>query len=320
VVTVLALLALLVVLAVVLLGTVALGLLAWFWSTQLIKPPRPDEPSSPEAYDLPFTEVLFPSRDGLTLHGWFIAAPGVAAITLEDEDWSSGGKGTIVLCHGRFGSKDPDLKYVPWLREAGYNCLLFDFRGHGRSEGDYTSFGYHERKDLLGAIDFLQSKGIPRVGVLGFSLGAVVGICTAAQSQAIEAVVADGAFVRLRRALAQGAEERGVPRWLVRALGPTILWLAGRRVGGDMEESEPLRWVDKIAPRALFLIHGDQDPYVSVQEVRRLYDEAGEPKELWIALDAGHRRVDQAYPDEYRGRVVSFFDKYLATRPDGVQQ
>jgi len=294
-----------------------LGAVAWRWSTELIKSPRPDEPASPADYGLPFAEVLFNSRDGLTLHGWFIPARGVTAFSLEDEDWATGSKGTIVFGHGRFGSKDPDVKYVPWLREAGYNCLLFDFRGHGRSQGDYTSFGYHEREDLLGAIDLLQSKGIPRVGVLGFSLGAVVGISTAAQCPAITAVVADGAFVRLRRALAQGAEERGVPRWLVRALGPSILWLAGRRVGGDLEQSDPLRWVDNIAPRALFLIHGEEDPYVSVEDVRRLYDAAGEPKELWIAAGAGHRRVDQIYGDEYRERVAGFFDEHLAATLEG---
>ncbi|MGB9301693.1 MAG: alpha/beta fold hydrolase [Anaerolineae bacterium] len=302
---------------VVLLLFILLGAVSWRWSTELIKSPRPDEPSSPTEYGLPFTEVLFPSRDGLTLHGWFIPAEAVTTYSEESSDWAAGSKGTIVFGHGRFGSKDPDLKYVPWLREAGYNCFLFDFRGHGRSEGDYTSFGYHERKDLLGAIDLLQSKGIPKVGVLGFSLGAVVGISTAAQNPAITAVVADGAFVMVRRALGRGAEERGVPRWLVRALGPSILWLAGRRVGGDLEQSDPLRWVDKIAPRALFLIHGEEDPYVSVEEVRRLYDAAGEPKELWIAPGAGHRRVDQVYPEEYRDRVLGFFDRYLATAMEG---
>ena len=94
----------------------------WLWSTELIKSPRADEPTSPADYGLPFTEVLFSSRDGLTLHGWFIPAPDVTAFSLAAQDWAAGSKGTVVLGHGRFGSKDPDLKYVPWLREAGYNC------------------------------------------------------------------------------------------------------------------------------------------------------------------------------------------------------
>jgi pimeloyl-ACP methyl ester carboxylesterase len=294
---------------------VILGLIAWRWSTELIRSPEPDELSSPADYGLPFTEVRFPSRDGLTLHGWFIPAEGVSAFSLEDEDWATGSKGTVVLGHGRFGSKDSDLRYGPSLREAGYNCFLFDFRGHGRSEGNYTSFGLHERQDLLGAIDFLRTKDIDTVGVIGFSLGAVAGINTAAICEEILAVVADGAFPELRSTLARGAQERGLPAWLTRTLGPFVLWLAGRRVGGDLEEAEPIRWVDKIAPRALFMIHGGRDRYVSTADVRRLYDAAGEPKELWIAPEAEHRRVDQVHPEEYRKRVLAFFDRYLAATP-----
>jgi pimeloyl-ACP methyl ester carboxylesterase len=299
----------------ILLAVISLGAVVWHWSTELIKRPRPDSLSSPTEYGLPFTEVFFPSRDGLTLHGWFIPAPAVTAFSLKDQDWAPGSKGTIVLCHGRFGSKDPDLKYVPWIREAGYNCFMFDFRGHGRSEGRYTSFGYHERKDLIGALDFLRSKKISTAGVMGFSLGGAVAISTAAQHSEIAAVVADGAFVELRGALSRGARERGLPTWLVRNLGPLILWLAGNRVGGDLEESEPLRWVSGIAPRALLVIHGEDDPYVSVEDARRLYERAGEPKELWIAAGAGHRRVDEIYPHEYRQRVIGFFDRYLTSAP-----
>jgi pimeloyl-ACP methyl ester carboxylesterase len=295
---------------------IAVGLIALRWSTELIKPPEPDELSSPADYGLPFTEVRFPSRDGLTLHGWFIPAEGVSAFSLEDEDWATGSKGTVVLGHGRFGSKDSDLRYGPSLREAGYNSFLFDFRGHGRSEGSYTSFGLHERKDLLGAIDFLHSKGISSTGVIGFSLGAVAGIGTAAICEEIRAVIADGAFPELRSTLARGAQERGLPTWMTRSLGPFILWLAGRRVGGNLEEAEPMRWVDRIAPRALFIIHGGRDRYISTEDVRRLYDRAGEPKELWIASQAEHRRVDQIHPEEYRKRVVSFFDRYLAATPN----
>jgi pimeloyl-ACP methyl ester carboxylesterase len=299
----------------ILLAVIPLGAVVWHWSSELIKRPQPDSLSSPAEYDLPFAEVLFPSRDGLTLHGWLIPAPAVNAFSLEDQDWASGSKGTIVLCHGRFGSKDPDLKYVPWLRDAGYSCFLFDFRGHGRSDGKYTSFGYHERKDLVGALDFLRSKKISTVGVMGFSLGGAVAISTAAQHSEIAAVVADGAFVELRGALVRGAKERGVPLWLLRSLGSSILWLAGRRVGADLEESEPLRWVGDIAPRALLVIHGEDDPYVSVEDARRLYERAGEPKELWIAAGAGHRRVDEIYLHEYSQRVVGFFDSYLTSAP-----
>jgi fermentation-respiration switch protein FrsA (DUF1100 family) len=288
------------------------GLVAWLWSTELIKRHRPDEFSSPAEYGLPFTQVLFSSNDGIGLHGWFIPGEGVGQLSLEDVDWAEGSKGTVVFCHGRFGSKDPDLKYVPWFHRVGYNTFLFDFRGHGRSEGSYTSFGLHERKDLMAALDLLHNKGISAVGVIGFSLGGAVAISTAAQRKEIGAMIADGAFVALRSTLAAGARERRVPSWMIRYLGPFIIWLAGRRVGGDLEEWDPIRWVDRIAPRPLLIIHGGRDQYVATEDVRRLYEKAGEPKELWIVDEAGHRQVEEMYPDEYRKRVLAFFDRYLA--------
>lgn len=290
------------------------ALIMAFWgANQLIYPPEPDPEGSPSDYGLPYLEVIFPSRDGLRLHGWFIPSERSPLPPLADDDWSGDSKGTVIFCHGRFGSKDPDLKYAPFFREAGYNTFLFDFRGHGRSEGEYSSFGYYERLDLLGAIDLLQSKGISRFGVLGFSLGGVVGIATAAQSRPIVAVISDGGFAQSRKVVEAGSRKKGFPTLLAALIVPLMLWIAGRRLGCDLSEADSLRWVDKITPRALLLIHGAEDPYISVEDVRRLYEAAGEPKELWIVSEAGHRQVDEVRPAEYRRRVLGFFDRYLAS-------
>lgn len=296
---------------VILFSCAALGIIAFWGANQLIYTPEPDPEGSPSDYGLPYLEVIFPSRDDLRLHGWFIPSERSPLPSLADDDWSGGSKGTVIFCHGRFGSKDPDLKYVPFFREGGYNTFLFDFRGHGRSEGEYSSSCYYERLDLLGAIDLLQSKGVPRFGVLGFSLGGAVAISTAAQSERIVAVVSDGGFSELRKVVEAGSREKGFPALLAASAVPLMLWIAGRRLGCDLSEADPMRWVEKIAPRALFLIHGAQDPYVSVEDVRRLYEAAGEPKELWIVAEAGHRQVDGLRPAEYRRRLLGFFDRYL---------
>lgn len=285
--------------------------MALWGASQLIYPPEPDPEGSPSDYNLPYLEVTFPSRDGLRLHGWFIPSGRSPLPSLADDDWVGGSKGTVIFCHGRFGSKDPDLKYAPFFREAGYNTFLFDFRGHGRSEGKYSSMGYYERLDLLGAIDLLQSKGISRFGVLGFSLGGAVAIATAAQSKPIVAVISDGGFTELRKVVEAGTRKKGFPAFLVALVVPLMLWIAGWRLGCDLSEVDPLRQVDKIAPRAVLLIHGAQDPYVSEEDVRRLYEAAGEPKELWIVAEAGHRQVDEVRPAEYSRRVLGFFDRYL---------
>jgi fermentation-respiration switch protein FrsA (DUF1100 family) len=200
---------------------------------------------------------------------------------------------------------DPDLEYAPAFHDRSYNVLMFDFRAHGRSDGHLVSMGSLEQQDLLGAVDLLRERGIKRLGVLGFSVGGRVVISTAPQTDAIAAAVSDGGPVTLLEAIAAGSRERGLPGFLAVPIARLTLWLA---------------WVPRLAPRALLLVHGGRDPYVSTAAIKGLFAAAGEPKELWIVPEAGHRQVDKLRPDEYLVRVIGFFDRYLAgTRLEGEQ-
>ena len=276
---------------------VALAAVAWAGSSKLMARRIPDPQTSPADLSLTFEEVSFQSRDGLTLRGWFIPANP---------------KSTVIFCHGHAGSMDPDVAYAPWFHTAGFSVLMFDFRAHGRSEGDRVSMGYFERQDLLGAVDYLRGRGIMEVGVMGFSMGGAVGITTAAQCEAIRAITSDGGFAHLESAVAGWGLERGLPRWLALPLARLIITVAGWRMGVRLAEANPLHWVAHIAPRAVLFVHGDRDPFVTVADVEALYTRAGEPKELWRVAEAGHRRVDRLRPEEYRKRIIGFFERHLS--------
>ena len=64
-------------------------------------------------------------------------------------------------------------KRADFYYKNNYNVLLQDLRGTGKSGGDAITFGWHERKDLLAAFNFLKEKnGIDTIAVHGLSLGA----------------------------------------------------------------------------------------------------------------------------------------------------
>lgn len=275
-----------------------IGGLSFYIARLLTRRRMPDAPASPTDHDLDYEDVAFSSRDGLTLRGWFIPATSP--------------RGTVIFCHGHAGSMDPDLKYAPAFHDRGYNVLMCDFRAHGRSDGHLVSMGSLEQQDLLGAIDWLQQRGIERVGVLGFSMGGRVAISTAPQSDAIAVVVSDGGPVTMLEAIAAGSKGWGLPGFLAVPLARLTLWLAGRRVGCNLSDADAIHWVSRLAPRALLLIYGERDPYVSTAAAKALLAAAGEPKELWIVPQAGHREADKLRPDEYLERVIGFFDRYLA--------
>ncbi len=122
--------------------------------------------------------MQFVTRDGPRLHGWFVPAP----------------RGTVILCHGDSGTPAPDLQYVPGFRERGYNVLLLDSRAHGQSEGRFTSLQYLERRDLAAAVRYLEGRGIGRVGLLGFSMGAAASMSGAGDLPQVVAIVGWGTF------------------------------------------------------------------------------------------------------------------------------
>jgi len=57
--------------------------------------------------------------------------------------------------------------------ECGYTTLRFNFRGAGRSEGDYDN-GKGEQEDLEAAIRYLSDTGIKKIDLAGYSFGSWV--------------------------------------------------------------------------------------------------------------------------------------------------
>ncbi len=284
-------------LALIIVLLLLLIIVAYLGSNYLIARRKPDPATSPKDYGLDFEEVSFTAGDGIKLGGWYIPANHSAR--------------TIIFCAGANGSIDPDVIYAPWFHAANFNVLMFDWRAHGRSAGSITTLGYHERYDLIAAVEFAKSNGAHRIGVLGFSMGGAVALSTAAVTPSIEAVAIDGAFVHVLSAVAGGLIERGLADWLADALARLFLITTNLRLGINLFEIDPARWIDRIAPRPLLLIYGDRDPYVSKSEIDQLANRANAPKEIWRVAEAAHRNVHTLRSDEYRTRLVQFFDQNL---------
>jgi alpha-beta hydrolase superfamily lysophospholipase len=162
--------------------------LAWLGSNYLLARRPPDEADSPANHELTAEAAEFRTGDGVTLRGWYIPAGDSLK--------------TVIVCSGANGSLDADMHVAPWLHEAGFNVLLFNWRAHGDSEGEVVTLGFNERYDLIAAVRFAKSKSAERVGVLGFSMGGTVAIATAAVYEDVNAVAADSPFVYVLSAIA----------------------------------------------------------------------------------------------------------------------
>src|SRR6185369_9329671 len=112
------------------------------------------------------------------------------------------------------------------LRRAGLNVLLFDGRGHGKSEGRFVTYGFYERRDVEAAIEYVVAvKGVNelRVGLAGISMGAAITLQVAAANRRVSAIWTDSPFASLSRVSMDRL--RSWTRMPERALQP-VMWVA----------------------------------------------------------------------------------------------
>ena len=180
---------------------------------------------------------------------------------------------------------------------AGFITLIFNFRGTGRSKGNLDILGWS--RDLQAALDFLYNlKEIDktRFCLLGFSGGAAVSIYTAAHDPRVSSVVTCACPADFRSLPQRETPLDTIQRF--RQIGairdkdfpPSIEeWEKG------FETVSPIKWIDKISPRPLLLVHGDADELIPLEHAYKLHQKAKEPKELKIIPGAKHKmRLEKA--------------------------
>ncbi len=250
---------------------------------------------SPAEYGLAFEEVTFQATDGLALRGWWVP--------------SSGSERAVVVLHGHGGSMDWDIHRAPALHAAGFNVFLFDFRAHGRSDGRLATFGYLERLDVQGAVEFLKLRGMRRIGLLGFSYGGMASMLAAPICPEVNAVITDGGPVRMKTAIIGRCVEVHLPRGFSAFLAWLVVNVTSLRLGVNLSCYEAVCWVGQIAPRPIFFVHGELDQYCP--DFDELYAAAKQPKEVWRLPGVGHTKASETHPEEFRRRVIGFFDENL---------
>ena len=226
-------------------------------------------------------------------------------------------RGTVVLLHGYRDAKENVAHWALCLAEAGYRCVLVDLRGHGRSGGDFIGFGSFEVGDLGRVLDDLQKRGLAgdRVGLLGVSYGASMGLLLAAHDKRVAAIVALEPFSNAARALvefAHGVAPRQAAE-ISEADFAAAVAKAARRAKFSWSDGDVLAAMEHVTIPVLF-IHGAKDTWISPDHSRLLHARAHEPSRLVILPEDEHVSLSMRLGDivpEVRG----WFDCYLPAPP-----
>jgi alpha/beta superfamily hydrolase len=203
--------------------------------------------------------------------------PTARAGVVASEAWHV--RATAAVCHPHplFGGTMQNkvvYRAAKAALEAGLPTLRFNFRGAGKSEGEFAD-GIGEQDDVRTALDFLRVRyPLAPICLMGFSFGSAVGLAVGAHDARVAALVGLGvpvgisSFDFLREArkpllIVQGSEDIYGPREKVESLFVTLPepkhlhWVAGADhfFTGRLKEVQDAvrefveRFLNQIAPQ-----------------------------------------------------------------------
>jgi uncharacterized protein len=232
--------------------------------------------ATPQRAGLDYRELALETDDGELLHGWWI---GGRAESL----------GHLLLCHGNAGNVGDRVLHAVLLSAVGFDVLLFDYRGYGRSSGRPSEEGtYCDARAALACL--LEQPGVDpgHILYLGESLGGAVALDLALERPPAGLVLLS-AFT--------GVREIGcfhypfVPAFLIPDAYP-----AERRIH------------ELHAP--LLVLHGDRDEIVPLSHGKALFEAAPAPKQLHVFSGLGHNDLVAGAGTEF-ARVIASWTSVL---------
>jgi len=238
--------------------------------------------TTPARLGVPFEELRIPSGSGAErgeLHAWWIPVEKSNAPT-------------VLYLHGSARNISYHLESVLRYRELGYNLLLVDYRGYGKSTGGKPSES-NVYEDAEAAWQYLiGQRGVkPQQAIIyGLSLGGAIAIDLAVHHPEAAGLIMEGSFTSM--------QAMGEIKYEFLPVGLLL-----------NQRFESLQKIPNLKIPVL-LIHGTWDQKVPYEMSQRLYAAAPQPKTLLLIEGGEHSNSRAVGWVEYRDAVSSFVRQY----------
>ncbi len=219
-----------------------------------------------------------------------------------------GSNKTALVVHGW---RDQAIKFFylakMYERDLGYNVVIPEIYGHGKSDGDVARMGWLDRLDML---QWLKAFRCDTMVMHGVSMGAATTMMTAGEKmpEGIKDIrfVEDCGYTSVWDEFSgQLSEQFSLPEFPLLYSSSLLCQLL---YDWNFSEASAIEQIKKVK-QPMLLIHGESDSFVPTEMVYRLYDAKPDPKELWVAKGSEHARSYKDHPEEYTQRVRQFLNR-----------
>jgi len=248
---------------------------------------------------------------------------------LDADYYSAESRRGVIFLHGACEQRLHEEHFVAaaeMFAEQGLHALMFDFRGHGKSEGNsLTDFRISLLLyDVAAACRFLRERGVERIGLAGASVGgAVATLYAGAHAGEIGALGLLNPVLDFHTALFEPVTERTrafftqAHQTLENEESYTVPWNGfqlGRAVFAELR-AEPERYDPGRALCAysgpICVLHGDQDEDIAHSETERVLAFCGRSDVLITIPDGKHTFPDPLHRDMVVKKLADFFLTHL---------
>lgn len=242
---------------------------------------------------MPISKIRLESGSGYMLSGWHVK--------------SEQKKGVFVLLHGNRSNKLSMISRAELLYKEGYSSVLIDFQSHGESEGNNITMGFLEKEDVKAAVAFArEAHKLQPVGLIGVSLGGAAAIL--AGPLKIDVAVLESVYSDISTAIHNRVKlVFGFLSWLPAEL---LLVQVKLRLGFPRSELSPLKAI-YLMGCPVMIISGTEDKHTMLSDTWSLYNNAIEPKKIWLPNKAKHEDLYAFSPAEYKLNVIKFVNEHM---------
>ena len=237
------------------------------------------------------------SFDNLKLHGYIIRREN-------SNKWA-------ITVHGYINSAEYMSSIAYKYYNLGYNILMPDLRGHGRSEGNYIGMGWHDRLDIVKWIEFiLEEDRDAKILLHGISMGAATVMMVSGEElpDNVKAIIEDCGYTSVKDELAYKLKSMfKLPAFPILNICSIITKL---KCNYYIKEASAVEQLKKSKVPILF-IHGQEDKFVPYYMLDELYNACKSDKDKLVIKEAGHAKSEKVNSKLYWEKVNSFINKYI---------
>lgn len=213
----------------------------------------------------------------------------------------------VILSHGYTSTRYGMYKYAVLWRKLGYNCVIYDNRGHGVNEPATITFGIRESKDLMAVIeDTYERYGRDiHLGLHGESMGAGLQLMALSHKPKVDFIVNDCGYSEILPVLRWKVQDGfHLPGWLADVASPY-----GRLFFGYwFQEVRPIdRLKDNEIP--ICFVHGTSDTFTAHWHSEKMYEVNKGYKELHLFEGVDHAECIVNDPERYLKMMQAFVEK-----------